>query len=651
MARLVQKSGYIKSGNTAGYMKYIAKREGVEILKGTAPTTAAQKNLIEQILKDFPDAKELFEYEDYLQSPTVESASEFISMALDTNMHDMQPRETYMQYISTRPGAELRGEHGLFGEDDSVNLSSALNKLEEHEGYVWTIIYSLRRADAARLGYDNAESWRQLIMKNRAKLADAMRIKNEDFCWYGAYHDAGHHPHIHLMVWSNGSHKGYLTKDGIAKMRSALTNEIFEDELHSLYVQKDLAYKDLTSTAHDTIRDMLSKMENSICDNPAIAEKMTALASALASTTGKKKYGYLPKPIKQLVDSIVDELAKDESVSNCYDAWSKLQEQVSGYYKTQNIERVPLAERKEFRVIKNMVIAEAENIRIGTLTFEDSTMNDDPDEEEPTHEEHSIYEQAARYRAAKECLHSTDSTAEQRKAALSSLEELWNEGFTVAAHMLGKAYRDGEVVRRDISKAKEWFLKSANSGNDYSMYALGKMLLDSDPERAILWLERAAERNNQFANYKLGKMYLTGNRKYKDIEKALEHLKAAALCGNQYAQYTLGKLYLQGQDVPQDKEQARLWLGQSAAQGNEYAQFLFDHMNDVHGPSALISATRLMHHMSRIFRNQSIPPGNPNGPRIDSKRRRKLMEKRLALGHKYDDHEDQINYQQTMGGG
>ena len=162
------------------------------------------------------------------------------------------------------------------------------------------------------------------------------------------------------------------------------------------------------------------------------------------------------------------------------------------------------------------------------------------------------------------------------------------------------------------------------------------------------WLGKAADHGNQFARYRLGKIYLTGESVPKDVQKALEYLTASAEQGNQFAQYTLGKLYLLGRDVKQDREQAREWLTRSAAQGNEYAQFFLDRFDQFRDPSVMLAATKLLHHMGRIFRDNSKPPHNPDGIRIDSKRRKRLTEKRMAMGHKADDHEEQVQYQQTM---
>lgn len=340
-------------------MKYIATREGVEKLTGNGPATKKQEQLIEKLLRDFPDSKESFEYEDYKKSPSVGNASAFISTAIDQNAHTLEAGSGYMKYISTRSGVERTGTHGLFSNTSSVNLPSALEELEGHEGRVWTLIYSLRREDAARLGYDNAAAWRTLIMAHQAELAEAMKIPPDKLRWYAAYHDAGHHPHIHIMLWSEDPRQGFLTKQGIARMRSKLTNAIFKDELQNLYQQKDASYKELTAAAREALRESLRQMENTACDDSIIAQKLLELSQQLDSVQGKKVYGYLKKPLKALVDSIVDELAKQPEVARCYDAWNQLRDDLEGYYKDSPRPHLLLSQQKEFRAIKNIVVKEA----------------------------------------------------------------------------------------------------------------------------------------------------------------------------------------------------------------------------------------------------------------------------------------------------
>ena len=648
MVKLVQKSGYIRAGKAGGYMTYIATREGVEKLSGNGPVTKGQRELIQKLLHDLPDAAELFEYEDYCKTPTLGTASAFITMALDANLHEMNSESGYLSYIATRPRVELRGTHGLFSAAAAVNLDAARAELEGHMGTVWTLIYSLRRADAARLGYDSAEAWRALLMMHAPDLARAMKISPDHFRWYAAFHDEGHHPHIHMMVWSDNPKEGFLTRDGIAAMRSKLTNTIFRDEMNQIYERKDVAYKELVETAQDTMRELIRRMNHQLCDNPVIEDTMRQLVQALENTTGKKQYGYLKKPLKALVDGIVDQLSRQPEVAQCYETWNQIRDELNECYGSRTPhEHLPLSQQKAFRRIKNDIIREAENIRLGLPTFEDKDMCDEPGEaEQPTY---GTWEQAQRYRAAKSVLQDVYALDEEHAEAIRELEQLWAEGYTVAAHQLGKFYRDDLSAMRDYEKAERWFRLSAEVGNDFSEYALGKLLLSQKrTTEAVRWLDKATEHGNQFAQYRLGKLYLTGESVTKDVAKALEYLTAAAGQGNPFAQYTLGKLYLLGRDVRQDREQARAWFTRSASQGNQYAQFFLERFDQFRDPSVMLAATKLLHHMGRIFRDNSMPPRNPAGIRIDSKRRRYLMEKRLALGHKADDHEEQLSSQQTM---
>ena len=307
--------------------------------------------------------------------------------------------------------------------------------------------------------------------------------------------------------------------------------------------------------------------------------------------------------------------------------------------------------RYEVLIDDPTVRKQVDDIRLGLPTFEDEGMQDDPELEtqKEEHQSYSVYEQAQRYRAAKAVLQDIYALDAEHAEAVKALEQLWEEGYTVAAHQLGKFYRDDLSTLRDHAKAEQWFRRSAEAGNDFSEYALGKLLLTQKRTvEALAWLGKAADHGNQFAQYRLGKIYLAGESVPKDVEKALAYLTASADQGNQFAQYALGKLYLFGRDIPPDREQAREWLIRAAAQGNEYARFFLDRFDQFRDPSVMLAATKLLHHMSRIFQSNSVPPSNPAGIRIDSKRRRRLMEKRMAMGHKADDREEQTQYQQSM---
>ena len=414
MSKLIQKAGFLNTKRAGRYMNYIATRDGVELLDENADSI-------------------------------------------------------YMHYIATRPRAEKHGEHGLFGAEDSVDLEKTMDGLKAHEGNVWTIIYSLRREDAARLGYDNAASWRALLRSKQADFAEAMQIPPSQLHWYAAFHDEGDHPHIHMMLWSDDPKYGFLRKDKLLHLQSALTNMIYADELKAVYVQKDIAYKDVVEAARETMRRIVGKLES--VENPpeSIRQKLMELALELRTATGKKQYGYLKKPLKDEVDSIVDELEKLPEVAAYYAVWNDLRDTLEGYYKNRPRQHNPLSQQKEFHAIKNAIIQEAERLR---QQMEQASSQD----EEPPAENTS-----------------TDSP-------------LANENTS------------------------------------------------STPSRPV----------------RLPSEYL------------------------------------------------------------------------------LNSTVRLFHQMGQIFRDNAAPPSNPMGIRIDSKRRKKLMQKRLTMGHKRDDHEQAQGYEQSL---
>ena len=379
MARLIQKSGYIKNGKASGYMEYVATRDGVEIIRSTEPVTKKQEQFIKRLLKDFPDAKELFEYSDYLQTPNRGTASAFIAVALDTHLHEVESESGYMSYIAQRPRAEKHGGHGLFSEADVTDLKAAKAELDAHEGKVWTFIFSLRREDAERLGYNKAAVWQNLLKQESAAIAEAMRIRSDAFRWYAAYHDEGHHPHVHMMAWSADPKKGYLTREGIAAMRSKMTNAIFHEEMKELYIKKDAAYKESIQTAKESLLLCIRMLESHDSTDPVIEQKLRELSCTLAQVDGRHVYGYLPKEVKARVDEIVERLAQLPEVADCYEQWWKLKDEIAGYYGRDTPPHQPLVQQKEFRAIKNFIIREAETIREPTPV----QMSTDTEQNEP----------------------------------------------------------------------------------------------------------------------------------------------------------------------------------------------------------------------------------------------------------------------------
>ena len=512
-------------------------------------------------------------------------------------------------------------------------------ELEQYIGNVWTHIISLKREDAARLGFDNAAAWRNLIRAHRNEIAAAMKIPPADFRWYAAFHDEGEHPHIHMMAWSAKPEQAYLSKEGIRQIKSRLTNDIFRDEMLHLYEQKSESRDELVRQARRSMLELVQAMRDGLCDHPEAERLMQELAAGLGTVKGKKTYGYLPKRLKGLVDEIVDQMERLPVVSQCYDQWLLLQGKVDGYYHDKTRERKKLSQEKEFRQIKNAVIREVERLRLGQITFEDQDMGQ---RDEPEQFQNAPYA----YRTLREVIRNEDLTLEERSGAVSELEKLAKGGDRYSQYLLGKLWRDGPLLIPDGVKARYWFEQAARQGHPAAQYALAKLYLSDDLEvrdtaRGVDWLRTATAGGNSWAMYRLGKELLRGEIVGKDTAAAVEWLTRSAEGGNLYAQYLLGKLYLMGKEVPRDEEQAVLWLTRSAEQGNEYARYLLDHREEQRPPDVMLAVTRLLYHMSRIFQDNSIPKSRPGGIQIDRKRLRKLREKKIAQGHKPDDHEEQ----------
>ena len=574
MARLIVKSPYISGSGVGGYLKYIGTREGVELLPAD-----------------------------------------------------------YMEYMAERPRS-----HGLFGDEDNVDMDDVMKELNECPGNIWTHIISLKREDAERLGYDHAAQWRNLIRSHRNEIAAAMNIPPGDFRWYAAFHDEGGHPHIHMMAWSVKPGQAYLSKDGIRKMKSALTNDIFKQELLHTYEQKSSSRDELVRRAREEMKALIQEMRTSIGSHPEVESLMMTLVTQLGEVKGKKKYSYLPKAVKKTVDEIVDLMEQLPVVNECYQTWWELQCQIEDFYSERERRRPPLSQQKEFRSINNAVIQEAENIRMGKVTFEDEKM------EEPTDFSDLSYDCWALWMVTQD---DTAPMADRDEAAAQLIDKAKNGG-RYAQYLIGKLYQDGPVLIPDSVEAWYWFDQSARQGVVAAQYELGMLLLTNDSEvrdlkSGIQWLEYAVRHGSDCASYRLGKEFLKGEIVERDITKAVEYLTQSAEAGNQYAQYALGKLYLDSQD----REQAHYWFTRSAAQGNEYAQFFLERRDNLKPTSIILSITRLLYYMSRIFQEQMPVPTVPGGIRIDRKRLVQLREKKIAMGHKADDHEEQVP-SQTM---
>lgn len=969
MPKIILRCNYFSDAppeHLSNYVKYIGTREGVEKItdsRALLPATVKQKQLISKILGDIGDAKNMHEYSDFLINPTRENASEFITLALENNLDLIGKRKNYVGYISNRPRVERIGEHGLFTDEGTpVILSQVADEVANHKGIVWTHVISLRREDAQRLGYDSGDEWQKMIRSKKAMLCKNMKIPADNLKWYCAFHNESHHPHVHLLVYSKNENEGYLTNKGIEAMRSELAHSVFRQDFMNIYDRQNESRSLLKYNAETVMQELLTEIQSGVCENKAIEEKILLLSERLKNTSGKKQYGYLKADVKNIIDCIVDELEKASRVAEAYKLWNEAQNDIFIMYTKKLPDIQSLSKQKQFKSIKNMVIAEAMNIGNHRFTFEQEEKEDEAarimgndlplpdimpmlDEEiisfrnnldhgnENIELNQNSYENRVsdtnsdkfhyhvvwsdRYKEARTFLYGSDaveqsfekayslymeeaeagnalaiydigrmymdglgvmmdsdtaqawyekaliafseteaenpmpytqyrigkmfaaglgtmkdykeasdwfkmasgknhkyaqyslaglyyhghgvdqsySTAfdlyhksaiqnnpyasyelakmlrhgigtvmdnikadvnfqkafdgfsdleteshddklqyrlgymlytgtgteqdisaaiiyfeksaklgnvhaqymlgmiymedgsgyEDTEKALKWLAKAADNGNDLAQYAFGKLYRDGNHVDKDALKAAELFTKSAEQENQYAAYALGRMYLTNEdiPEAvsaAIKWLTLSSDLGNQFAQYTLAKLYLTGEAIQKDVQKAIELLIKSALQNNQlaqyrlgriylsgeeapkninaavswltkaaeqdnqYAQYALGKLYLMGHDLPRDREKALKWLTASAAQGNIYAQFLIDHIDSLHKPSVLLAATRLMHSLCQIFYNEQAKYGKGQHIHIDRKQYKRLMQKKLAQGHAYNDHTPEQGY-------
>ena len=584
MPRVIFKCPYLKGGGKTEahrryFVKYIATREGVDKIDDSRkllPETIKQRKLVSQLLREFPDTKDLFEYEDYSKNPTRENASEFIAAALEHNLHMVARREKYIDYIATRPRAERMGEHGLFtAAGVTVTLSQVAEDVAAHTGNVWTPIISMRREDAVRLGYDNAECWRDFLSSYKNDFANGLKIAPDNLRWYAAYHDEGHHPHVHMICYSTNPTEGFLTKQGIQNIRGGLTKQIFRQDNLSIYQQETEYRSELTNAAQNAMSDLIRQMQNGVLYNEKIEQLTVELVRRLQYHSGQKKYGYLRPPLKNIVDKIVDELEKDSRIAETYRLWCEMRLEILRAYSNNPPHPGKLSGQKELKRIKNIVVEEAARICDQELTFEQPERDGEVFSSDPQDVD------------ADTDLPDFDTEAVADDEAITEPEDIiphmsWSDQYRKA-----KEYLYGsDSVLRDFDRAFELFLVESNSGNALAMYDLARMYADGlgrEPDQGATqeWYTKAlaafhtveAEKPYHYVEYRIGKMYAAGLGCEQDYNKAAEWLRMSADEGNKYAQYSLAGLYYRGQGVAQEYERALVLYQDSAAKGFPYASY------------------------------------------------------------------------------
>ena len=587
MSQLIVTSRYLKNGNQKNktkrrnYTKYIATRETVEkrsqkFVDRNTNATKNQEQLINDLINDFPESKRYLEYEDYEREPTIENAGELISTIVERNADVVGNRQNFVGYMAMRPGVEKRGSHGLFNEkDEPIILNQAANEIAEHKGNVWSHVVSLRREDAVRLGFDNSYAWRELVKRHISDIAKAQNIPLCNLKWYAAYHDTTHHPHIHLLVYSTNPKQGFLTKAGIDKIRSAFANDIFHDDLQSIYQEQTVSRDELKAVSKNEFESIVNRIASNEHTDPQLEELIRKLYIQLQNVKGKKVYGYLPMEIKETVNKIFSELAKDENIQQLYEKWCDLERLKYKTYTQKEAELPELVDNKVFQPVRNTIIRTVLNMKPFDVNTE--IENSEPNDEyiDNTPQNMSPLFDDAEPLEEKE----TDESAAAIKYYIK-----WNDQYKKACKLIyGK-----DAKLNDFKKAEQLLLSESQRGNVLAVYDLGKLystdkLGERNEETSIakytralqgfLQIEPNSKKLKPYVQYRIGKMFCYGLGTEQDYEKAFEWFERSAKQKNKFAQFSLANLYYYGSGVEKDLSQAFLWYQRSSSQGQPYAAY------------------------------------------------------------------------------
>ncbi len=587
MSQLIVTSRYLKNGNQKNktkrrnYTKYIATRETVEIrsqkfVDRNANATKNQEQLINNLINDFPESKRYLEYEDYEREPTIENAGELISTIVERNADVVGNRQNFVGYMAMRPGVEKRGSHGLFNEkNEPIILNQAANEIAEHKGNVWSHVVSLRREDAVRLGFDNSDAWRELVKRHISDIAKAQNIPLCNLKWYAAYHDTTHHPHIHLLVYSTNPKQGFLTKAGIDKVRSVFANDIFHDDLQSIYQEQTVSRDELKAVSKKEFESIVNMIASNDHTDPQLEELIRKLYIQLQNVKGKKVYGYLPMEIKETVNKIFSELAKDENIQQLYDKWCSLERLKYKTYTQKEAELPELVDNKVFQPVRNMIIRTVLNMKPFDVNTEikGSEPNDEYFDNTPQNMS-PLFDEA-------EPLAETET---DESAAAIKYYIKWNDQYKKACKLIYS--KDAKL--NDFKKAEQLLLSESQRGNVLAVYDLGKLystdkLGERNEETSIakytralqgfLQIEPNSKKLKPYVQYRIGKMFCYGLGTEQDYEKAFEWFERSAKQKNKFAQFSLANLYYYGSGVEKDLSQAFLWYQRSSSQGQPYAAY------------------------------------------------------------------------------
>lgn len=618
MPKLIVTSRYLKSGSGKKkqlyhYVKYIATREGsvpIPNANETAPATKSQQELISSLLHDFPDSKELFEYEDYQKNPTIKNGSALISVILDRNMDRLTSRENYVGYLANRPGTVKFGSHGLFSQsDEPINLEKVAKDIANHGGNVWTHVVSLRRDNAQAMGYDNLKAWRELVKRQISNIAKNQKIDMANLKWYAAFHDKKTNPHVHIIVYSTNEREGFLTNHGIEKIRSGFANDIYEDELHHLYAQQTDLRNQMKKESEQLMKQLADNISQNDVDNAELIDLVAKLHEQLNSSKGKKVYGYLKADVKKTVDEIFIRLAENESIQKMYSLWCEMEQQKHDVYSSARVQFPKLADNKEFKSVKNMIIQTVldMNSPVVDIEIEEPELTEKTDDDitdiPPQIDEfdNAIYFDNDDMAANGFSCSSKISPKEPDDSPKSKYYLKWSNAYKEACKLI----YNKQSKLEDFQKAEQLLLNESGAGNVLAIHDLGKLYSTEkigakDEEKSFAYYNEALQgfmeieldsdfmfpyepkfdgqiikpvNMRSYVWYRIGKMHCYGLGTEQDHAQSFEWFLKSDQEGNKFAQYSLANLYYYGNGVEKDLSQAFLWYQKSASQGQPYASY------------------------------------------------------------------------------
>ena len=602
MPRIIVTSRYLKSGssnNLSNYVKYIATRPGAvmnETERKNLSVTDSQTQLINDLLKDFPEGKDMFEYEDYIHSLNQATASKLIREITERNADRIANRENYVGYLGKRPGVVKIRTHGLFSQEDKpIDLNVAAKEISHHKGNVWTHVVSLRRDDAELTGYTDLKSWIELVKRNIPKIAEASKIDINNLKWYAAFHDKETNPHVHIIVYSTDTKEGFLTNKGIEIIRSAFANDIYHDELYNLYGRQTALRDDLKNKSSE----IMNKLKQELLQGGIISEELKKdvirLSGQLGNYKGRRYYKFLPPEAKKTVDDIFIKLSENKIISKMYDLWCEMEQQKHDIYSSAKVKFPPIYQNKAFHSVKNMIIntisemGNLDDIVMDKIVSEPidydhsfeieiepvTEDNDMPIVAENDFDSKYTLEWNDKYKQACGLLYSKGSGREEYMKAEKLLINDAENGNVLAIHDLGKFYSTEKFGAKNQEKSHQYYCQSLK-GFMHLQSALPHKSEQNIHKSNNLFTDKRAgktEKLQSYIYYRIGKMHCYGLGTEQDFAEAFKWFEEAAESGNKYAQYSLGNLYYYGKGVKQSYDKAFEWYMRSSNMGQPYAAY------------------------------------------------------------------------------